>query len=182
MLRDVRERLGDDVVRRRLDLLGQPFAGQSVELDGDRRPVGEGHERGAEPAFGQRRGMDSARDLAQLLEGVPELVARVGQHLEDVARPAVLEPCLREPERDGDRDEALLSSVVEIALEPPSLLVARGDEARPGGCELSTRLLVRERERHQARERAESLLSARCKRVRGHERRRPPRPKDGSRR
>ena len=90
MLRDVRERLGDDVVRRRLDLIGQPFAGQFIELDGNRRPVGEGRERGAEPAFGQRRGVDSARDLAQLLDGEPELLARLGQHLEDVARPGRL--------------------------------------------------------------------------------------------
>ena len=43
---DVRERLGDDEVRRRLDLRVVPSVGD-VDRDRHRRPLGEGVDRGA---------------------------------------------------------------------------------------------------------------------------------------
>ena len=39
-------------------------------------------------------------------------------------------------QRKPDRDEPLLGSVVEIALQPPSLLVAGRDDSEPRGLDL----------------------------------------------
>ena len=47
-----------------------------------------------------------------------------------------LELRLREPQRERERDEALLRAVVEVALEPAARLVARGDDAAARGPEL----------------------------------------------
>ena len=39
----------------------------------------------------------------------------------------------RKPQRERERDEPLLSAVVEIPLEPPTFGVLRFDEPLPGG-------------------------------------------------
>ena len=74
VLDDVRDRLGDDVVGGGLDRLGQPLVEQG-QLDRQGRPRREPLERGVEAAVGQHRRVDPARELAQLLERVGELLA-----------------------------------------------------------------------------------------------------------
>ena len=64
----VGQRLSDDVVGADLDLVGQPLVGAYLQLDRDRRAAGERPEGAAEPALGQDRGVDAARDLAQLVQ------------------------------------------------------------------------------------------------------------------
>ena len=76
VLRDVRERLRDDVERGRLDRLGQPLRRHGVELDRERRARGERLERRREPAVGEHGRVDPAGELAQLLEREGELGAR----------------------------------------------------------------------------------------------------------
>src|SRR5205814_1534192 len=53
VLRDVRQRLRDDVERGRLDRARQPLLERRVELDRQRRPRGEALQSGVEPAVGQ---------------------------------------------------------------------------------------------------------------------------------
>ena len=83
--RDVRERLGDRVVERRLDrgvqALGQPV----VQLDGHRAARDQRLHGRDQPAHGEQRGMDPARELAQLGEPGIELAARRRQHRRRVA-------------------------------------------------------------------------------------------------
>ena len=79
-------------------------------------------------------GMDPARELAQLLERLGQLVAGrlelLGQRR--VGGDAALDHA--ELERHGD--EPLLCPVVEVALEPPPLRVAGGDETLARGAQL----------------------------------------------
>ena len=101
--------------------------------------------------------MDSARELAELLESQGKLDARCAQDLVrgvDVA----LEPRLREPEREREGDETLLRAVVEVALEAPALRVAGLDDARTRREQLLARLGVRQRGRDEARERTDPRL------------------------
>ena len=76
---DVRERLGDRVVERRLDRRGQPLRDRVVDLDGHRAACGQRLHRRAQPVVGQHRGMDAARELAQLGHPRLELGARRAQ-------------------------------------------------------------------------------------------------------
>src|SRR5436190_18516594 len=55
VLCDVCERLGDHVERRDLDRLRQPLLDLDVELDRNRRALGEGRERGTEAAVREHR-------------------------------------------------------------------------------------------------------------------------------
>ena len=74
------------------------------------------------------------------VEGLRELVAR--GHDERLGGGGVgvdLGP--HEPELDAERDEALLRAVVQVALEPPALGVARCDDALPRGPQLAEPLL-----------------------------------------
>jgi hypothetical protein len=67
--------------------------------------------------------VDPARELAQLLERVRELLDGAEQHRVLVVTPG------REPERERERDEPLLGAVVEVALQAPPLLVAGSHDA-----------------------------------------------------
>ena len=67
MLRDVRERLGDDEVGGGLDMRRQRV-GVVADLHRNRSTLGESPDGGAEPLIGQHRRVDSARELTQLAE------------------------------------------------------------------------------------------------------------------
>ena len=66
VLDDVGERLGDGVVRRRLDRLGQALGQADVERDRERRPGREHLERRLETALREDGRVDPLRELAQL--------------------------------------------------------------------------------------------------------------------
>ena len=76
VLRDVRQRLGDDEVRRRLDGWGQALLRHGGEVYRKRSPLGERLHRRAESAVGEDRRVDPARELAQLLERLRQLLVR----------------------------------------------------------------------------------------------------------
>ena len=85
--------------------------------------------------------MDPARELAQLLERLGELVARAREELA-CGGGVVGELRLGEPQRQRERDEPLLRAVVEVALESPALLVAGRDDPRARGTKLLLLLLA----------------------------------------
>ena len=81
VLAHVRDRLGDDVVRRRLDPRRQPLLGHLDDLDRDGRSREQGIERRAESALGEDDGMDAARQFTQLGEPLREILLGDGQDL-----------------------------------------------------------------------------------------------------
>ena len=135
VLDDVGQRLGDDVVGGRLDRRRQPLGGRAGDAHRDRRALGQCRQRGLQPLLGQHRGVDAARQLAQLLQrrlqlGLGAVEQRTG------ALGILLHPRLRQPQLQRQRHEALLSAVVEVALQPPALGDADIDEPRPRALQL----------------------------------------------
>ena len=85
---------------------------------------------------------------------------------------------LGEPQRERERHEALLGTVVEVSLEPAALGVARGDEPGARAGELLPRVGSRDRKPDQLGELRESILRPGRQRIGtvrpGHDR--PPAP------
>ena len=115
VLGGVCERFEDDEVRGRLNGQGEVPAAVDVERNGHGRAVGDGGKGGLEAAIGEDAGMDSARELAELLERGIELGAR---DLELAGRRGVWLDTRFETSKDQrNRDEPLLGAVVEVALD-----------------------------------------------------------------
>ena len=128
MPQDVREGLGDDEVGGRLDRRREP-AVLDVDLDRDREPVGQLADGRREAAVGEGGGVDPAGERAKLPEAVLELSVRVVEQLREL-RVRIGAP-VRAPEREAEGHEPLLGPVVQVALDPPPLLVGRLDDPRP---------------------------------------------------
>jgi hypothetical protein len=77
----------------------------------------------------EHRGVQAARQLAQLLQGLPELLDGPAREL--LGHGVALDPVVQQPELQRDRDEPLLRAVVEVALEPAALLGAGGQQPLP---------------------------------------------------
>ena len=75
----------------------------------------------------ERGRVDAARQLAQLLQRVRELVARRGRELLGLLGVAP-DVGADHPQLQRQRDEPLLGPVVQVALEPAALGVAGGDD------------------------------------------------------
>ena len=96
----VRQRLGDDEVRRRLHRRRRALVQLDVEPDRERRARDERRERRVEPAVGEDRRVEPAREVAQLgdralelLVGVTHQHARLlGLRLELLERHAEIHP------------------------------------------------------------------------------------------
>ena len=104
--------------------------------------------------------MDAARELAQLVEALGELLLRAWRAAR--ARPAgsFSSFALDQPQVERERDEPLLRAVVQVALEPPALGVAGLDDARARRRQLLVRVGVRQRLRDELGEVAQPLLVA----------------------
>ena len=120
--------------------------------------------------------MEAAGELSQLLEAGIEFTARLLQQ-RGSCRWIGLEPSLREPEEQRRRHEPLLGAIVEVALESPTLLVARADDPRAGplprslrACALETASETRS-QRRQAEPRPSAAAGQGCQ-----SRRNPRRP------
>ena len=87
---------------------------------------------GAEAGFGQDRGMDASRELAQLLERDLELDRRfIGRGDGFVIRPTDrTEVRPEQPEGERQRDEPLLGAIVQVAFEPTPFGVRRLHDPR----------------------------------------------------
>ena len=128
MLRHVGQRLQHDVVHGGLDVLGQALAGR-FHFDPDRQALRNTRERRAQALLGERCRMQSARKFAQFPECEIQLVGRALQRCGGRLR-ARLQLSSGQPDRQRQRDEPLLRTVVEVPLEFPALLVARLHESR----------------------------------------------------
>ena len=120
------ERLGGDEVRGALDGAGQPGDGD-LDGHGHRRAGRERAQRGLEAAVGEDRGVDAARELAQLVEARLQLAGGALEQLAELGVGAGARA--RSADQQRERDEAGLGAVVEVALEAAALGVARLDEA-----------------------------------------------------
>ena len=100
-------------------------------------------DRRLQAAVAEHGRMDPARELAQLLERLRQLLAGA---LERRARLGLVAAAAGgEPQVERERDEPLLRAVVQVALEPAALGVARLDDPRARGGEILARLRVGER-------------------------------------
>ena len=77
----------------------------------------------------EHRRVEAASQLAQLVERERELVAGAGEEVTS-GRGVAVELAQCDAKGQCQRDDPLLRAVVEVALEPPPLDVARADDAR----------------------------------------------------
>jgi hypothetical protein len=75
--------------------------------------------------------MDSVGELTELLDRPAKLVDRGPQQVVDVSRRLGTQPPLPGAKLERKRDQSLLRAVVEIALDPPALLVTGGNDPGP---------------------------------------------------
>ena len=80
--------------------------------------------------------MDAAGELAQLVDGEPELLADAAE----MGGAVVVEPVLEHFEFEADGQQAVLGAVVEVALEAAAGLVGGGDD--PGAARLELALAL----------------------------------------
>ncbi len=132
----VGDRLARDVVRRGGDGVGQR-AVVDLHVDGQRQAADQVRQRRGQAVVEAAR-PEAVRDLAQLGDRGAELGDALVEQAVDVDR-AVVEVPLREPQLHAERDQPLLGSVVEVALDPAALLVADLDEPGPARLRLAQR-------------------------------------------
>ncbi len=162
----VREALGDEVVDRGFERLGEPVVGDSLDLDRERCAGGDCFEGGSEAAVGEHSGVEAACELTQLLERELELLRRRVDQL--ARRPwIVVEPRVRKPQLQRQRDESLLGAVVEVALEPAALRVALAHDPRARLDELRACLGALERQCDELGEVVEPALGIGAERLLG---------------
>ena len=135
VLDDVGQRLCRDEVRGRLDRRREP-AGAHLQLDGDRRPPGEGRQRRSDPLLREYGRLDPVCEVAQLGKRVHHLGVGLRQELVDAVGTAIGETHPGRPQGQADAQQALLRAVVQVALESTSLGVAGLDDARSRGADL----------------------------------------------
>ena len=94
-----------------------------------------GTQRRSEAARFEQRGVDPVRELPRLLERVPYVASDLVEELP--GRSGILVRQLaRKLDVDRERDQVLLNTVVELALDPPAVGVGGQDEALSGCAEL----------------------------------------------
>ena len=86
-------------------------------------------DRRGEPAVGEHRRRDPAREVAQLGDRRAGLLARLADQLGQLG--LVVEPRLGPAEVHAQRDEPRLRAVVQVALDPPQLGGLDVDRAAP---------------------------------------------------
>ena len=92
-------------------------------------------QRGLEPALGEDRGVDAARELAQLGEARLQLDHRAVEQRRGLLGVRIHAPA-RVAEQQGEADQPRLGAVVQVALQAPALGVAGLHEPRAGGAQL----------------------------------------------
>jgi hypothetical protein len=136
ILDGVRHGLTGDVVGRRTHLVGE-VDGIERNVDRNRRLSGEVGQRGGEAVIEAAR-PEPVRDLAELGDGRGDLGNRLVEYVVEVG--AGRQVPLGYPQPHAERDQALLSSVVQILLEPPPFVVAGLDQSAPTRLHLSERV------------------------------------------
>lgn len=133
VLRDVGERLTDDEVGGRLNRGGRPLGDLDANLDRYEGSGGEGGQGDVEPSVGEHRGVDPAREVANLRDRLLGLLVRlVDERLRAIG--VGVELLLRSAEVHRERDEPLLHAVLSPGDHdrlPVGVLLAAGP-AGPG--------------------------------------------------
>ena len=118
-----------------------------------------------EPFLREYGRMDATRQLAQFLDRNLKLVDRLGEDPLDLRIEIPAELALSKPELERKRDQSLLRTVVQVALDPAPLRVGRLGQARAGslqlgqpGAQLSLKARVLERQRGSGAHRLHELL------------------------
>ena len=124
VLRDVVQGLEAAEVDGRLHGLRVPGDAVRVHDHGERRLSTLRLERRGQPLVGEERRIDPAGQVSQVLERRLRILMDVAEQGHALARIA-LRDLLRESRFDGEGDELLLGAVVEVALDPPPLLILR---------------------------------------------------------
>src|SRR3954452_16582164 len=125
MLADVRKALRDDIKRGHLDLLGQATIESDSEAQGDRRTGGHRLQSDLQTMAAQHGGMEAARHGAKLVERDSDLLPRL---IETRARVLIAgDLLLEQAELERERDQPLLGTVVQVALQSLPLPLSRLD-------------------------------------------------------
>ena len=133
MLHGVGQPLACDEVGRGLELLRKALSVRP-HLNRQRSAGGQLPESRGEPRVELRR-PDSAGELLELAGSDVDLPNRAVDRLAGLLR-RVAQLVLRVAQREADRDQPLLGPVVQVALEPPPLLIAGGHDPRARGLDL----------------------------------------------
>ena len=107
-------------------------------LTGHRRLERGGAHGVGQPVRGEGGREDPGGERAELVEGAVDVVGQPLEQLAGAGR-AAGHHLLGELEPDPQRDEPLLAAVVQVALDPPALVVGRGEDPRPRGPQLAAR-------------------------------------------
>jgi hypothetical protein len=97
------------------------------DTDGDRSSHRQGAQRARKPLVAQDDRIDAVGKRAQLLDGLLRIAT---DRVELLGQIPVARALLRQPELDLNAHEPLLSSVMEILLDTPSLARAGLDDPR----------------------------------------------------
>src|SRR5213592_533292 len=120
--------LRDDVIGGYLDLFGESFFEAHSQTHWSRRVCGNRLESYFKSMPAEHGRMQTARHGAQLVERDGDLAPRP---IEPSRRLGVtVHLLLKQTQLEREGDEALLSTVVEVAFQPLSLLLARFDHPR----------------------------------------------------
>jgi hypothetical protein len=88
-------------------------------------------ERGGETGLAQDDRIETAGDVAQVVDGVPDFGLREVQVVLGGRRSRS-----EQPHREREADESLLRAVVQVSLEPPPLFVTCGENSSAGGAKV----------------------------------------------
>lgn len=131
MLGDVGHRLAGHEVRCRLHGLGRTLGQRDIGLHRQDGIFRELDQRGGQAPVGERRGIDAVDEFPEFPEGRPRLLGSlVDEFTGGAVAPGELQP--RETERHDQAGEALLGTVVQIALDPAALRIVGVQDAGPG--------------------------------------------------
>src|SRR6201987_4798131 len=92
------------------------LGGELYERDGDRRAPSKAAGRVCEAGLGQDRGVDSVREIAELVDRLVQLSLGLGKEPLQRRGPRFSRV---QAETNGDGEQALLRAVVEVALHLP---------------------------------------------------------------
>jgi hypothetical protein len=119
---------------------------RDIEVDRNHGTVSEHLQRRAETALGKDRRVDPTRDLLQILDRRYQSRRDAGQLGAEVV-PLGGKVRLHRAHGQPERNEPLLRTVMEVALDPTPGLVRRGDDTPPRSGQLRLTLRLRNRRR-----------------------------------
>jgi hypothetical protein len=139
-------------------------SGRDIDCDREVEPCHDRVDACPQAAVREGARKDSVREFAKLRVAPLRVLERLAD--ERVRRSVVLSECLRcELQRDDRVHQPLLRAVVQVAHHTTAGLVARRQQARPGGGELVATVGVGDRGVEQLRETGHPVLGADRRRV-----------------